>query len=124
LQRLRTRPEDVMPWKLNGQRWHLGDKGFPPGRKVNWERSLLTRLLEVVHEVEPGLEVHWDAREALKLRVPGIGRSWAQWRTKESYGLDCRFLGKKGQFNLSQVEQFGTSPSINGNRADADVMRL
>ncbi|HEV3263258.1 MAG TPA: excinuclease ABC subunit UvrA [Gemmataceae bacterium] len=124
LQRLRTRPEDVMPWKLNGQRWHLGDKGFPPGRKVNWERSLLTRLVEVVREVEPGLEVHWDAREAIKLRVPGIGRSWAQWRTKESYGLDCRFLGKKGQLNLSQVEQFGVSPGISGHRADVDVLRL
>ena len=34
LQRMQTKPEDVMPWKVNGQRWHLGDKGFPPGKKV------------------------------------------------------------------------------------------
>jgi hypothetical protein len=58
------------------------------------------------------------------LRVPGVSRSWAQWRTKDNEGLDCRFLGKKGQFNLSQVEPFGVSPSINGNRDDADVLRL
>jgi excinuclease ABC subunit A len=124
IKRLQTKPEDVMPWKVNGQRWHLGEKGFPPGKTLRWDRSLLPRLLELVREVEPNVEVSWDARDAISLRVPGITRSWAQWRTKECEGLDCRFLGKNGQFNLSQVEMFGVSPSINGNRADGDVLRL
>jgi hypothetical protein len=26
--------------------------------------------------------------------------------------MDCRFLGKKGQFNLAQVEDFGLHPEI------------
>jgi excinuclease ABC subunit A len=124
LARLRTKPEDVMPWKVNGQRWHLGEKGFPPGKKVAWDRALLPRLLDLVREVEPGLEVRWDARDAISLRVPGVGRAWAQWRTKEAHGLDCRFLGKKGQLNLSQVERFGLSPSLNGDREDGEVLRL
>jgi excinuclease ABC subunit A len=50
LQRLRTRPEDVMPWKLDGQGWHLGEKGFPPGRKLQWDRALLSRLLVFRHD--------------------------------------------------------------------------
>ena len=62
LKRLQTKPEDVMPWKVNGERWHLGEKGFPPGKKVRGERSLLTRLLQLVREVEPGVLVRWDAR--------------------------------------------------------------
>jgi excinuclease ABC subunit A len=124
LKRLRTKPEDVMPWKVNGERWHLGEKGFPVGRKVQWDRGLLPRLLELVREVEPKLEVRWDARDAITLKVPGVSRGWAQWRTKECEGLDCRFLGKKGQLNLSRVESFGVSPSLNGNRADGEVLRL
>jgi hypothetical protein len=80
--------------------------------------------LDLVREVEPALEVGWDARDAIKLKVPGVSRSWAQWRTKDSYGLDCRFLGKKGQFNLSRVEPFGVSPAVNGHRAEGDVLRL
>jgi excinuclease ABC subunit A len=124
LRRQRTRPEDVMPWKINGQRWHLGEKGFPVGKKVRWDRAVLPRLLELVREVEPNVVVEWDAREAIKLRVPGVSRAWAQWRTKAAHGLDCRFLGKKGQFNLSRVESFGVSPSINGEREGADVLRL
>ena len=45
VRRLQTKPEDVMPWKLNGERWHQGDKGFPPGQKILWDRNLLARLL-------------------------------------------------------------------------------
>jgi excinuclease ABC subunit A len=124
LKRLRTKPEDVMPWKVNGERWHLGEKGFPPGRKVQWDRALLPRLLGLVRAVEPQIEVRWDARDAITLKVPDVSRGWAQWRTKEAVSLDCRFLGKKGQFNLSRVEGLGVAPQINGHREDADVLRL
>jgi excinuclease ABC subunit A len=124
LQRLRTKPEDVMPWKLNGERWHLSEKGFPPGRKVRWERGLLPRLLDLVREVEPAVEVKWDVRDAITLKVPGVSRGWAQWRTKDPYGLDARFLGKKGQFNLAQVEGIGVQPAVGAHRGDGDVLRL
>jgi excinuclease ABC subunit A len=112
-----------MPWKLNGERWHLGDKGFPPGRKILWERPLLTRLLALVREVEPGLEVQWDARDAITLRVPGIKRSWAQWRTKDNEALVCRFLGKKGQLNLDQLDGLGQGTEIK-EREGGDVLDL
>ena len=85
---------------------------------------LLPRLLELAREVEPALDIDWNTRAAITLRVPGISRAWAQWRTKESYGLNCRFLGKKGQFNLSQVEAFGVSPAINSDGKHGDVLRL
>jgi excinuclease ABC subunit A len=113
-----------MPWKVNGERWHLGEKGFPPGRKVQWDRQLLPRLLDLVREVEPGLEVRWDVQYFITLRVPGVNRWWGQWQTKRAEGLDCRFLGKKGQFNLSRLEGFGARHDINGHREDGDVLRL
>jgi excinuclease ABC subunit A len=124
VKRMRTKPEDVMPWKVNGERWHLSDKGFPPGKKLLWDRSLLPRLLDLARSVEPRIDVVWDARDAIKLRVPGISRSWTQWRTKDPRGLDCRFIGKKGQFNLSQLEGLGVQPQINSDRDNSDVVRL
>jgi excinuclease ABC subunit A len=124
LQRLRTRPEDVMPWKLNGERWHLGEKGFPPGKKPSWDRALLPQLLNLVRAIEPGIEVSWDVRYFITLRVPGVGRWWGQWQTKRAEGLVCHFLGKKGQFNLSGVEAFGINPEIRDNRDNGDVLRL
>jgi excinuclease ABC subunit A len=124
LKRLRTRPEDVMPWKINGERWHLSDKGFPPGKKLRWDRTLVTRLLQLARGVEPGLEVRWDARDAITLRVPGVSRAWAQWRTKKPVALECHFLGKKGQFNLSQIEDLGVAPNIGTHRTDGDLLYL
>jgi excinuclease ABC subunit A len=123
VQRLRTKPEDLMPWKLNGEKWHHGDKGFPPGRKVRWDRSLLARLLAVVRDVEPNVQITWDRRDTITLRVPDASRGWAEWRTKEAEALDCRFLGKKGQFNLAQVEGIAAA-EIGHHRTEGDILRF
>jgi excinuclease ABC subunit A len=123
VKRLTTKPEDLMPWKLNGERWHTSDKGFPPGKKVRWDRELLPRLLDVLRGIEPGLAVSWDQRDAITLRLPGVSRGWAQIRTKVPEALDCRFLVKKGQLNLARVEGLGTV-EIGSQRGDADVFRL
>jgi excinuclease ABC subunit A len=124
VKRAQTRPEDLMPWKVNGQRWHLGEKGFPPGRKIHWDRGVLPRLLDLVRQVEPGLEVRWEGRLSISRKVPGVSRAWATWVTKNPGGLDCRFLGKRGQLNLSRVEGIGAAQEVNGHRTDGDVLRL
>ncbi len=116
LQRMNTRPEDVMPWKVAGERWHLGEKGFPAGKKLQWNRELLPRLLEIVRSVEPDIEIHWDHRSFISLHVPGKRWTWAYWRTKDSDALVCRFVGKKGQFNLSQLEGLGIEPRLLNHR--------
>jgi len=76
-----------------------------------------------VREVEPGVEVRWDARDSIMLRVPGVSRAWAQWRTKKAVALECHFLGKKGQFNLSQIDNLGVEPSLKA-RDNGDVLHL
>jgi excinuclease ABC subunit A len=125
VRRMQLTPEDVMPWKLQGERWHLGEKGFPPGRKVRWDRALLPKLLALVKEIEPAVEVQWDTRDAVTLRIPGAGKAWGRLRTKDADCLDCRFLGKTGQLNLSRVEGFGDHPTLTADRADGGtVLRL
>lgn len=124
LKRLRTKPEDVMPWKVNGERWHLSEKGFPIGKRVRWDRAILPRLLSLIRGIEPQIEIRWDTRDTINFYIPGITRAWAQWRTKDALGLDCRFLGKKGQFNLARIERFGSSPRLNTSRADGDLLHF
>jgi excinuclease ABC subunit A len=123
LQRMTTKPEDVMPWKVQGERWHLGEKGFPPGRRLQWDRAVLARLIDLVKTIEPKLEIGWDNRLFISLRVPDVSRAWAQWKTKDSAALECRFLGKKGQFNLSQVDSFGVEPRLEAT-TDGEWLRL
>ena len=84
----------------------------------------MQRLLELVRGIEPGLQIKWDVRDAITLRVPGINRAWAQWRTKDPEGLICRFLGKKGQLNLAQVESLAAEVHISGEREQGDLLQM
>ncbi|OWK47261.1 excinuclease ABC subunit UvrA [Fimbriiglobus ruber] len=118
LTKMKTSVEDVMPWKQNGEQWHLGPKGFPPGKSAKWDTTILPRMLAVVREIEPDILIKWDTRDAILLYSPGISHSWARWKTKEADVLDCRFVGKPGQFNLGRLEGIGRDPSLTRDRAD------
>jgi excinuclease ABC subunit A len=125
LGKMTAKVEDVMPWKVNGERWHLGEKGFPPGRRLRWDRAILPRFLAVVKEARRDVEIQWDARDSILLKVAAIGKAWGRIRTKDSDALDCRFLGKPGQFNLTRLEGIGQHPSLTADRADGgEVMQL
>ena len=113
--------ESQMPWRKNGEKWHLGEKGFPPGRGVKWDRALLPKVLKVLREVDPSLEFKWDVRDAVTVRPPRAPRMWARLKTKESAALECWFIGRPGQFNLSRVEGLGRDPSKELGRCGIDV---
>jgi excinuclease ABC subunit A len=125
LKKMNASPEDAMPWKINGERWHLSEKGFPPGRRIKWDRTILSTFLSIIREVERDIEIQWDSRDSILLKIAGIGRAWARIRTKDSDGLDCRFIGKPGQFNLSRFEGIGQNPALTMDRADGgETLRL
>ncbi|MSR52009.1 MAG: excinuclease ABC subunit UvrA [Gemmataceae bacterium] len=125
LGRMTTSIEDVMPWKVNGEKWHLSEKGFPVGRKQYWDRSILPVFLAIVKEAIPDVAIDWDARDAIMFRLSGISRGWARVRTKDNVRLECRLIGKKGQYNLSRLEGIGKESVIEMDREDgSDVMRL
>ncbi len=124
LKRMQTKPEDVMPWKINGERWHLGEKGFPPGKRVQWDRALLPRMLELLREIAPGMTVAWDVRDAITIRVPGSTRAWAALRTKNPAALEVKFLGRRGQFNLARLEPVGAAAELTPYKSDGEVLRL
>jgi excinuclease ABC subunit A len=124
LKRMRTTPEDVMPWKINGERWHLGEKGFPPGRRIQWDRSALPRLLALLREIEPALTVDWNTRDSITIRVPGASRAWAAFRTKNAVALEAKLLGRRGQFNLARLEPVGAAAEITPYKNEGEVIRF
>jgi len=120
-----TSVEDMMPWKLNGEAWHTGPKGFPPGKSPKWDAAVLKKFLAVVAEAEPKLSIKWDMQDAIQLKLAGIGRMWARIRTKEPGALELRFTGKKGQFNLNRFEGIGREVEISRDRDDGiDVLTI
>ncbi len=125
LGKLGTDVGNLMPWKIDGEKWHLSEKGFPPGKGVKWDRSLLPAMLKLMASVDADLDIRWDSRDALLFKLPGCTKSWSRWKTKEAKALECRFVGEPGQFNLARVEKFGTEPAIEADRGEnGDVLTL
>ena len=52
-ERARQSPEDVMPWKVLGRKWHFARKGFPPGKPPQWDVEVLEELCELLAETAP-----------------------------------------------------------------------
>ena len=54
-----------MPWKINGEKWHLSEKGFPPGKAAKWDRAFSAGGDKLSAKWDPKLEVKWDTRDAI-----------------------------------------------------------
>jgi excinuclease ABC subunit A len=119
--------EAAMPWKLNGEAWHLGAKGFTPGRTLKWDKSLLPKFLELLKSVEPKIDIKWDLRDAVGIRVPGITRLWIRIKTKELISLEVWLMTKPSQFNPDRFEGIGRDVTIESDRhegSDLITMRF
>ena len=113
--RIEAKPEDVMPWKVLGQKWHLSRKGFPPGKKTAWKPEVLEELLEMLSETVPTGQFLWNNQNVVYLMVPGIRKPWATVHTKRLAGIDLILNGPKGAFQLGSVAEIGHN-ALAGNR--------
>ncbi len=85
-----TSLETLMPWKKDGRGWHLGEKGFPPGKKKLWESGLLAGLVDALEKNDPGGQFKWDHREAMTLKLSGMTKNWLVAKTKIPEFLELR----------------------------------
>ncbi|MDY3559560.1 excinuclease ABC subunit UvrA [Gemmata sp. JC673] len=117
--------EANMPWKKDGEKWHLGDKGFPPGRGAKWDRAVLPKLLDLLRELDPALEFKWDTRDAVTVRPAGASRFWARLKTKETDALEVWFTGRRGVAKPAQFDGVGREALVEGDRADgSEVLKV
>jgi excinuclease ABC subunit A len=117
--------EGNMPWKVDGEKWHLGPKGFPPGRVMKWDHAALSPLIEQFRAVAPGLTIKWDSREHILLTPPGAKRSWVWIRTKESTGLIANLVCHAGRPNLAMLDGCCRSAEFVSERSDgSEVLRI
>jgi len=115
----------AMPWKINGELWHAGEKGFAFGRKPKWDRSLLGKFLQLVKDVEGNLAFKYDVRDAITVRAPDIGRFWIRAKTKEIEVLEVWIVAPPGSFNAARFEGIGRSAKVEAERHEGcDLITL
>jgi excinuclease ABC subunit A len=118
------KPEDLMPWKVLGQKWHLARKGFTPGKKVKWEPELLEDLLELIADVTPGGEYLWNNKVLVHRMVPGQPDPWATIVTKRAENVELALNGPKGAVQLGQFAGLAGDAELDTRRDDRDTVRL
>ncbi|TWT94803.1 UvrABC system protein A [Botrimarina colliarenosi] len=118
------KPEDLMPWKVLGQKWHLARKGFTPGKKVKWEPELLEELLEMVAEATPDGEYLWNNKVLVHRMVPGQSDPWATIVTKRAENVELALNGPKGAVQLGQFAGLADDAELDTRREDRDTVRL
>ena len=123
--RMQAGPDASMPWKLDGEKWHLSAKGFPPGKPTKWDAGLLPKLVGVIRAVAPAAEFKWDSQDAVLVKIPGVGQSWARLKTKDPAALEAKFVGRPGQFNLARFDGVGRAATLTRDRANgAEVLAV
>ncbi|MGE0536179.1 MAG: excinuclease ABC subunit UvrA [Pirellulales bacterium] len=123
-ERVKQDPEDVMPWKVLGQKWHFSRKGFPPGKKVAWETEVLEELCERLAAVAPEGQFLWNNQQVVHLRVPGQDEPWATVHTKRRAAVELTLTGPKGRFALGRIAGLAAARDFDAARRDKDLVKL
>jgi len=129
-ERAQQSPEDVMPWKVLGSKWHLARKGFPPGKKPAWPIEVLEDLLEHLSETAAGVvapatpQFLWNNQQVVNLMIPDQRDPWAVIYTKRLGGVDLQLNGPAGAFATGRIAELASQRTINSEDDHRDQVKL
>jgi excinuclease ABC subunit A len=122
--RARENPDDLMPWKALGSKWHFLAKGFPSGRQPEWDFAVLTRLASLLEQTAPQGHFGWGHKQVIPLFLPNRKDPWAAVQTKKPDAVCLTLIGPKGRFTLGRITNLGHEPELDAERPEADHVRL
>jgi excinuclease ABC subunit A len=137
-ERIEKSPEDVMPWKVLGRKWHLSRKGFPPGKKIDWPQETLEELLELLESAANGAsrtdgneggpagaaQFLWNNQQVIHLMIPGQRVPWATIQTKRTVGVDVSLHGPAGAFATGRIVDLGVKQLVAPREDGVDQVKL
>ena len=119
----RANPDDLMPWKALGRKWHTLPKGFAGGRRPEWEVTVLDRLLDLLEKTAPEGQFVWGNKQVVPLQVPVQREAWAAVQTKKVDAVYLTLQGPRGRFALGRVTDLGHEPEFDTG-PELDLIRL
>ena len=122
-QRIQQDPEDLMPWKQLGRKWHFSRRGFPPGKKIDWDIEVLEELCELLSEVAPEGQFLWNNQMVVHVLAPGRSEPWATIHTKRRTGVELVLAGPKARFALGRIASLAAARELVGER-NRDLIKL
>jgi excinuclease ABC subunit A len=116
-------PEDLMPWKKLGRKWHLMQKGLPQNSRGQWEFRVVEQLLPIVEKAFSGCEADYGIRGKV-LWSGAEGRPAAELHTKRSDGVELVVFCPGGRVTIGSIADHGASQQVEPSRDGRDAVRL
>jgi excinuclease ABC subunit A len=123
-QRVQENSDILQPWKQLGRKWHFARKGFPLGKKIDWDVEVLEDLVELLAETAPQGQFLWNNKQVVPVYAPERHEPWAAVQTKKLDAVYLHLMGPKGRFTLGQITDLGYNPELQGGRPNIDAIRL
>ena len=123
-QRTDKDPQQWMPWKKLGQKWHFLRKGFSPGKSVLWKIEVLEELFEMLTETTSRGQFLWNSQSRVHLFEQGGRDPWATVLTKRCEDVVLLLRGPKGSIALGRLAELGRDRSLDTTATDSDIVRL
>jgi excinuclease ABC subunit A len=117
-------PEEAMPWRKLGQRWHLMRKGFTPGKRIQWNADVLQELCDMIEQAAPGGQFLWNNKVLVHYIPPGHRDPWVTLNTKKSRSLELHLQGPKNLVGFGRVTSLAWDRELDDSRDDRDVIKL
>ncbi|MCA9014562.1 MAG: ATP-binding cassette domain-containing protein, partial [Planctomycetaceae bacterium] len=106
------KPDEIMPWKVLKQKWHLSRKGFPNNKRVVWDAALLESLFDLLEQTYPDAEIQWDSKSLVNFTRAGKKKSFLTVHTKRREGVDVTLQASPGQITLGKIADLGSEREI------------
>ncbi len=123
-QQAKLNPDDLTPWKVLGRKWHLSRKGFPSGKRVAWDATVLEKLADLLEKAVPEAQVDWTNKQVAYFRKATDDSVWAAIHTKRRGGIDLSLFAAPGQFALGQVAEFGQDREITNHTDGREAVKI
>ena len=123
-ERLRQKPEELLPWKALGRAWHLAARGFRRGTRPQWEPAVLEKILDLLTQAAPDAQFDWSHKQTVPVYLPGRDRPWAVLLTKKPEAMYLELIGPAGRFTLGQATGLASKAQMRAGQPDGDHLRL
>jgi len=117
-------PDDLMPWKALGRRWHVGQYGFDRDQKTEWDADVLEQVSARLQEAMPDGRFDWSHREVVYFRHPKQEKPLAIIHTKRRSAVDLLLRWPKGKVSLDELRDVGFEQKLDDRRKTYDVLKL
>jgi excinuclease ABC subunit A len=117
----KANPDDLMPWKQLGRKWHLLKKGLP--KKPAWEFAAIETLLPLVEKAFEDCDTDFGVKSKINWKRT-TGDPAAELHTKRKDGVDFLVYVPQDSVTVGAVAKFGSEQEVKPHRSGQDCVRI